>query len=61
VGRVTSGAYGYSVGMSLAMGYVKAGTALPGDAVEVMVLGQAHRATVLHEPPFDPKGARLRM
>ena len=61
IGRVTSGAYGYSVGMSLAMGYVKAGTALPGDEVEVMVLGQPHRARILSEPPFDPKGQRLRL
>ncbi|MEO0750572.1 MAG: FAD-dependent oxidoreductase [Pseudomonadota bacterium] len=61
VGRVTSGAYGYTVGMSLAMAYVKAGTAQPGDEVEVMVLGQPHRAAVLEAPPFDPEGARLRM
>jgi len=59
VGRVTSGAYGYAVGMSLALGYVK-GDAGPGDAVEVMVLGQPHRARILSEPPFDPEGARLR-
>ncbi len=58
IGRVTSGAYGYTVGMSLAMGYVK--NAKPGDAVEVMVLGKPHKATILHEPPFDPSGARLR-
>jgi len=58
VGRVTSGAYGYSVGMSLALGYVSG--AEPGDAVEVMVLGQPHRARILSEPPFDPEGARLR-
>jgi dimethylglycine dehydrogenase len=31
-----------------------------GDSVEVMVLGQPHRATILSEPPFDPTGARLR-
>ncbi|MEO0372240.1 MAG: glycine cleavage T C-terminal barrel domain-containing protein, partial [Pseudomonadota bacterium] len=61
VGRVTSGAYGYTVGMSLAMGYVTSGTALPGDDVDVMVLGQPHRATVLAAPPFDPAGHRLRM
>ncbi|MEL6314349.1 MAG: glycine cleavage T C-terminal barrel domain-containing protein, partial [Pseudomonadota bacterium] len=60
VGRVTSGAYGYSVEMSLAMGYVKAGTAKAGDEVYVMVLGQPHKARVLAEPPFDPKGERLR-
>ncbi len=58
IGRVTSGTYGYTVGMSLALGFVK--DALPGDRVEVMVLGQPHGATILAEPPFDPKGERLR-
>jgi dimethylglycine dehydrogenase len=58
IGRVTSGAYGYSVGQSLALGFVR--DADPGDAVEVMVLGRPHRARILAEPPFDPKGARLR-
>ncbi|SLN09869.1 4-methylaminobutanoate oxidase (formaldehyde-forming) [Roseovarius gaetbuli] len=58
IGRVTSGTYGYSVGMSLALGYVKG--AAPGDEVEVMVLGRPHKARILHEPPFDPSGARLR-
>ncbi|MEQ6203792.1 FAD-dependent oxidoreductase [Sulfitobacter sp. HNIBRBA2951] len=58
IGRVTSGAYGYSVGMSLALGFVRGVAA--GETVEVMVLGQPHKATVLAEPPFDPSGARLR-
>lgn len=58
IGRVTSGCYGYSVGMSLALGHVK--QAGPGDAVEVMVLGRPHRARILAEPPFDPGGERLR-
>ena len=58
IGRVTSGAYGYSVGMSLAMGYVKG--AVPGDSVEVMVLGRPHKAVILAEPPFDASGAKLR-
>jgi len=44
--------------LSLALGYVKG--AGPGDEVEVMVLGKAHKARILHEPPFDPKGERLR-
>jgi dimethylglycine dehydrogenase len=60
VGRVTSGGYGYGVGQSLALGYVKAGTAAPGDTVEVMVLGRPHKALILHEAPFDPKGEKLR-
>lgn len=58
IGRVTSGTYGYTVGMSLALGYVKG--AKPGDRVDVMVLGQSHRATILAEPPFDPEGKKLR-
>jgi dimethylglycine dehydrogenase len=58
IGRVTSGAYGYSVGLSLALGFVQG--VKGGDMVDVMVLGVAHQATVLAEPPFDPKGARLR-
>jgi dimethylglycine dehydrogenase len=58
IGRVTSGTYGYTVGMSLALGYVK--NAQPGDEVEVMVLGQPHKATILHEPPFDAAGKVLR-
>ena len=58
IGRVTSGAYGYAVGQSLALGFVR--DAVPGDTVEVMVLGKPHKATILAEPPFDPKGEKLR-
>jgi len=58
VGRVTSGTYGYTVGMSLALAMVKGVGA--GDEVEVMVLGQPHKAKILHESPFDPKGEKLR-
>jgi len=58
VGRVTSGTFGYSVEKSLALGYLKDVAA--GTAVDVMILGKPHRGVVLAEPPFDPKGARLR-
>ncbi|MEO1363908.1 MAG: FAD-dependent oxidoreductase [Pseudomonadota bacterium] len=58
VGRVTSGAYGYSVGQSLALGYVTG--VEPGETVDVMLLGEPHRATILDAPPFDPAGERLR-
>lgn len=58
VGRVTSGAYGYTVGASLALAMVR--DVAPGDEVDVMVLGRPHKAIVLSEPPFDPKGERLR-
>ena len=58
IGRVSSGTYGYTVGMPLALGYVSG--ASPGDEVEVYVLGKPHKAKVLPEPPFDPEGSRLR-
>jgi dimethylglycine dehydrogenase len=58
IGRVSSGAYGYHVGQSLALAFVKHGR--PGDEVEVMVLGRPHRAVILDRPPFDPEGTRLR-
>jgi dimethylglycine dehydrogenase len=58
IGRVSSGAYGYHVGQSLALAFVKHGR--PGEEVEVMVLGRPHRAVILDRPPFDPEGTRLR-
>ncbi len=60
IGQVSSGAYGYSVGMSLALGYIKAGAAQPGDAVSVAILGRPHKAVLLAQSPFDPEGRRLR-
>ena len=60
VGQVTSGAFGYSVGKSLALAFVKTGTVKPGDVVEMFILGKPHKATLLAEPPFDPKGEKLR-
>ena len=44
--------------MSLALGYLK--DVIPGDNVEVMVLGKPHRGRVLEAPPFDPDGKILR-
>jgi dimethylglycine dehydrogenase len=60
VGRVTSGAFGYSVGKSLALGFIKEGSVQAGEAVEIFILGKPHRATLLAEAPFDPKGEKLR-
>jgi dimethylglycine dehydrogenase len=60
IGRVTSGAYGYSVGKSLALGFIKEGEINPGDEVDIFVLGKAHKAILMAEPPFDPEGRRLR-
>ena len=60
IGQVTSGAYGYSVDMSLALGFIKCGSAKAGDRLSVAVLGRPHDAILLDRPPFDPEGRRLR-
>ncbi len=59
-GQVSSGAYGYFVGKSLAIAYLKAGLAAAGTELQVAILGRAHTARVLSAPPFDPEGVRLR-
>jgi dimethylglycine dehydrogenase len=60
VGRVSSGAYGYSVDKSLALGFIKTHQAEPGTELEVYILGQPHPAKILKDPPFDPSGQKLR-
>ncbi|MCP5038790.1 MAG: FAD-dependent oxidoreductase [Rhodobacteraceae bacterium] len=60
VGRVTSGAWGASVGKSLALAFLAHGKVAPGDEVTVFVIGRPHKARLLKAPPFDPKGIRLR-
>ena len=59
-GQVSSGAYGYFVRKSLAIAYLKAGIAKPGDEVNVAILGKPHTARVLGASAFDPEGKRLR-
>ncbi|MCB1434712.1 MAG: aminomethyltransferase family protein, partial [Alphaproteobacteria bacterium] len=60
VGQVTSGAYGYFVEKSLALGYIRADAAVPGQKFTIAILGQPHEAVLLDKPPFDPDGTRLR-
>ncbi len=60
LGQVTSGTFGYSVGKSLAIAYLKTGLTKPGDEVNVAILGSPHRAVILATPAFDPEGKRLR-
>ena len=60
VGRATNGGYGWRVGKSLALAMLKPEFAREGIEVEVTILGQARRATVIGESPFDPDNAALR-
>jgi len=60
VGRTTSGGYGWRLGKSLALGMVPPSLGDLGTELEVTILGERYRATVVEESPFDPKNERLR-
>ena len=60
VGLVTSGGYGYRLGKSIALAYVRSDLAVPGAVLEVEILGERRRAVVGREPLYDPENARLR-
>ena len=60
VGRATAGYYGHVLGKSLALAYVKPQHADVGAQMEIEILGERKKATVLGESPFDPENQRLR-
>ncbi|WP_170427423.1 GcvT family protein [Ruegeria arenilitoris] len=61
VGETTSGAWGYRVGKSIALGMIKAELANPGTELEVEIYGQKCRAVVEQDQPlWDPENERLR-
>jgi dimethylglycine dehydrogenase len=61
VGETTSGAWGYRVGKSIALGMVKTDVANPGTELEVEIYGQKYRAVVQEDQPlWDPANERLR-
>jgi dimethylglycine dehydrogenase len=60
VGEVTSGAYGHSVGRSLALGLIETPVANDAPELTVYVVGRPRTARILPELPYDPAGTRLR-
>ncbi len=61
VGETTSGAWGYRVGKSIALGMVKTDVANPGTELEVEIYGHKYRAVVQEDQPlWDPANERLR-
>ena len=59
-GAVSSGAWGPSVGASLAFGYVRPEHAAPDTELAVSVLGEPRSARVLAEARYDPRNLRPR-
>ncbi len=61
VGETTSGAWGYRVNASVALGMVRPDLAVPGTELEVEIYGQKRRAVVQEDQPlWDPENERLR-
>jgi dimethylglycine dehydrogenase len=61
VGETTSGAWGYRVGASLALGMLRPDLTTPGTQIEVDIFGERRKAVVQPDGPvWDPGNDRLR-
>jgi len=60
VGLTTSGVFSHTLKKSVALAYVRSDKAVPGQALDIEILGTLCRATVHAEPLYDPKNERLR-
>ncbi len=60
IGLTTSGAWGHTVGKSLAFAYVAPEFEAPGSTFDVQILGERRPATVLADAAHDPANLRLR-
>ncbi len=61
VGETTSGAWGYRVNQSVALGMIRPDLNVPGTKVQVDIFGQMIDATVQADQPlWDPENARIR-
>ena len=61
VGQVSSGGFGFACGKSLAFCYVHPRVAAPGTELEILVLGERRKATVLDGPVYDAANERPRV
>ncbi len=60
LGYVTSANFGYTVGKSIAYGYVPIEYANEGTKVKIYYFGELHDATVTQVPLYDGEGKRLK-
>jgi dimethylglycine dehydrogenase len=60
VGLVTSGGFGYRLGKSIALAYLRTDLAVAGTELLIEILGERRRAIVGAEPLYDPANLRLR-
>ena len=60
LGCVTSANFGYSIGKSIAYGYLPLSHARTGTPIQVYYFGERLRATVAPDPLYDPQMTRLK-
>jgi dimethylglycine dehydrogenase len=60
IARLTSAAFGHSVGYSVGLAYLPVEVDAQAEGLEVEFLGSRWSARVLPAPPYDPAGNRLR-
>lgn len=60
IGYVTSANFGYTVGQSIAYGYLPIERADVGNRFDIEYFGRRYPATVSKEPLYDPEMARLK-
>ena len=60
VGRATQGGYGWRTGKSLALAMVRPDLGEVGQELTIQILGEAHRAVIVPESPYDPDNLKLR-
>ena len=60
IGLVTSGGWSFTLGKSIALGYVRPQFEAEGTEVQIKIFGEMKTATIGREPLFDPANERLR-
>lgn len=60
IGTVTSGGFGHRIGQNIALAFVETACADINTKLEIGIIGERCRATVVSEPIFDPANERVR-
>ncbi|MDJ0753469.1 MAG: FAD-dependent oxidoreductase [Ardenticatenaceae bacterium] len=60
IGHVTTANFGYSIGKTITYSYLPVSYTEVGTEVEIMIMGQRHKAVVAAEPLYDPKSAKMK-
>ena len=60
VGYITSGGYGHSVGVSLALALIDPEFSKIGTSLTVHIVGKPCKANVIESSPYDPEGQAMR-